>query len=159
MKPFIALTVLLIVMLTGAMAYIVAASPQKETPYLNINLYDDLTPGAKLPDHVICSLEGVQSRDDRIGCEVWRDDRMVSFLYNRRIQVIDYVSYLDLQDDLGHLLKIWGHPNGYIHQGIAWEFYWNDREAYVVPRYGLTIYSKVGVVTFGTPNQDYKPWP
>src|SRR5262249_33054979 len=126
---------------------------------LSINIYDDLMPGAKLPDDVVCKIESDKWVEDVIPCRVRRDNQLIGITYNRRVQVIDYASYLDLRDTIGELLRVWGYPDGYTHDKSSWEFYWNDRQAYIVPRYGLSLYSKVGVLTFGTPRQDYQPWP
>ncbi len=162
MKSFLFMVALIAFGIGGTTLGIVAGYQglNPDPPTLQVQPVDALAPGATMPHRATCEYGSKLLYDPITACwTILPTGQNVYFDLDTRTRIIQRASYIDLKDTVGDLLLVWGTPNGYTHEGKAWTFYWNDREAYIVPKYGLSIYSVVGMVVMGTPDKDYKLWP
>lgn len=159
MKQFLTLTACSILIFAGIIGPVALSYRPYKQPALKIAIYDNLMPGYNLPNRSTCGYEGTFANSPDLFCAVGYGDQVIHLDYRRDTGVIDYAYYADLQDTVLGLFYVWGQPSGYRHEGSSWWFYWADRSAYVVPKYGLDYESIVGVLVFGSPTLDFLAWP
>lgn len=148
---------MLSIVVISIVGFFIYASSRASSLEFKVPFYEDLMPGSPVPDGVGCYPDSTGMINEGY-CTVWRN-RTINLSVSTDTKRIDYASYLDLEDRLGDFLLLWGRPAGWTCDGPGYYFFWADRSIYVVPRYGLSVFTVVGVVRFGTPTTDYRPMP
>jgi hypothetical protein len=154
MKFLAAYSIIIISILTGALAWLY--SRHNEPAHLKITIYDELMPGNPMPAYSYC-LSNLDSTPDYHPYCYAKRGKEIGFAFNRNTDRIDSVTYVDLQDQVSDLYSTFGKPTGYICDEWSYTFFWKDRRAYIVPHSGLSMYTTVGIITFGSPDRDYQP--